>query len=164
MKCILSGMALALLAMQDAHAANELILITNNTVTNSAVLDVIGYGNRLEIQQNVTSSPLGNSIQVQIHGNLNGGPSGSSFTGAALRSGLTPGSLVQNGFGNSMSFNVSGSNNLFAAAQYGNSNMITASIAGSGNQSSVVQNGNGNFAGFSQTGFDNTVSITQTSW
>lgn len=164
MKCILSGMALALLAMQDAHAANELILISNNATTNSAVLDIVGNGNRLEIQQNFTSGPLGNSIQVQIQGSLNGGPSGSAFTGAALRPGLAPGSLVQNGFGNAMTFEVSGSNNLFAAAQYGSFNVITASITGAGNQASVVQRGNNNFAGFSQTGFGNTVSITQTSW
>lgn len=164
MKRILSAMALALLAMQDAYAANELILTTNNATTNSAVLDIAGHGNRLEIQQNFTSGPLGNSIQIQIHGNLNGGPSGSSFSGAALHSGLTPGLLIQSGFGNAMSFEVAGSNNLFAAAQYGESNMITASIVGSGNQASIVQNGNGNFVGFSQTGFGNTVSITQTSW
>ena len=57
---------------------------------NSAILDVTGNGNRLEILQNFTSGSLGNSIQVQIHGDLNGGPSGSSFTGAALRPGLAP--------------------------------------------------------------------------
>lgn len=149
---------------QVAWAANDLILVNLDEFANAAIVNIEGNSNRLQIVQDHFGGAAGNTISVSIEGDLNGGPLDAEFTGAARRAGLEPGMLVQEGFGNAMSFRVNGSNNLFAAAQIGNSNTIDAFIQGSYNQASVMQVGNGNFAAFSQNGIGNIVSISQTSW
>lgn len=166
MKRTIILLALGCLAggLQPAHATNDLVLLSNDEFLNIVTSEIEGTGNRLVIDQHSTGQTPGNTITLDIDGDFNGGPLGSHFTGAALAPGLAPGSLTQIGFGNTMSFEVRGSYNLFAALQDGNDNVITGSIVGSNNQASVSQVGNNNFVGFSQTGIGNTVSITQTSW
>jgi hypothetical protein len=156
--------AAAFVPLHGANAANESILMTNNAALNDAAVEIDGDFNRLVIAQDHAGGSAGNSISVNIKGDFNGGPTRAGFTGAALLPGLAPGSLTQHGYGNSMSFDVSGSNNLFAAAQTGSYNTIMASISGSANQASIAQTGNSNFVAFSQNGIGNTVSVTQTSW
>ena len=160
---ILATAVAALIAPLPAHAINDFVLITNDPLQNVALLEVEGIGNVLRIDQQ-HGGGAANTVTLNIRGDFNGGAPGASFTGAALLPGLQPGSLVQRGNGNSMSFDVIGSHNLFAASQIGDSNIITGSISGSYNQASVMQAGNNNFVGFSQTGFNNTISVSQTSW
>jgi hypothetical protein len=150
--------------LQAARAANDSLLTSNDAFFNSATLKIDGDFNGLQIVQEYVGGGAGNTLSVSIDGDFNGGPLNAKFSGAALLSGLAPGSLTQRGYGNSMSFEVSGSHNLFAAAQVGNSNTILASITGTANQASVSQTGNSNFVAFSQNGIGNTVSVTQTSW
>lgn len=165
MKAYLLPLAIAAIALPaPAHAMNELILISSDPLQNVATLELTGSSNRLQIVQEHFGGGSGNSIALTIDGDFNGGPLGAEFTGAARLAGLQPGSLTQRGYGNSMTFDVIGSHNLFAAAQIGNNNVINAAITGSYNQASVMQVGNNNFVGFSQTGFGNTVSVMQTSW
>jgi hypothetical protein len=161
---ILFVCAAAVAPLQAAHAANEWVLMSNDNSLNSATVEVQGDSNTLHIVQDHLGAGGANTLSVTIDGDFNGGPLNAEFSGAALLPGLAPGSLIQRGYGNSMSFEVSGSHNLFAAAQIGNNNAILASITGTANQASVMQNGNNNFVAFSQNGIGNTVSVTQTSW
>lgn len=161
---ILFACAAAVAPLQAAHAANDWILTSDDNLLNSATAKIEGDFNRLQIEQDHFGGVEGNMISVTIDGDFNGGPLDTKFTGAALLPGLAPGSLVQRGYGNSMSFDVSSSHNLFAAAQVGNNNTIMASITGTSNQASVMQTGNSNFVAFSQNGIGNTVSVMQTSW
>jgi hypothetical protein len=161
---ILLACASIVAPLQAAHAANDWILRSNDDLLNSVAVEIEGDFNRLQIVQDHMGGGGANTLTVNIDGDFNGGPLGAKFTGAALLPGLTPGSLTQRGYGNTMSFDVSGSHNLFAAAQMGNSNTIMASITGTANQASVMQSGNNNFVAFSQNGIGNTVSVMQTSW
>jgi hypothetical protein len=161
---ILLACAAALAPLQAAHAANDLALASNDNLLNSADIAILGNFNRLQIAQDHFGGGSGNTLSVSIDGDFNGGPADETFSGAALLPELAPGSLIQRGYGNSMSFDVSGSHNLFAAAQVGNNNTIMASIIGASNQASVMQSGNSNFVAFSQNGIGNTVSVMQTSW
>jgi hypothetical protein len=160
---LLAAAALFAWPAQGALAANDINILTMDDVSNVLRLHIEGDNNALQIDQENPGGPA-NSITLNIEGDLNGGPLGARFTGAALTPGLQPGTLVQKGYGNSISFDVTGSSNLFAVAQLGNRNMVTASISGSANQASIMQVGNGNVAGFSQAGIGNTVSIMQRSW
>lgn len=154
----------ALVPLQSAYAANDWILVTNDQLLNSAVVEMEGDANRLEVTQEHSGGDGTNRISISVEGSFNGGPLNAEFTGAALLPGLAPGTLTQRGYNNSMSFGISGSHNLLAAAQIGNGNAITGSVTGSYNQASILQSGNNNFVAFSQNGIGNTVSVTQTSW
>lgn len=156
--------AAAVLSATAAMASNELVLLSQDDALNSARVAMTGNDNRLVIMQEHTGGIGGNTITATINGDLNGGPLGAAFTGAARLSGLQPGRLSQVGFGNMMTVEVTGSSNLFAFAQTGSGNVLQASISGYGNQAAVIQTGMGNHAAFSQTGIGNIVSITQTSW
>jgi hypothetical protein len=153
-----------LLLSWPAAAENALVILSSATSLNSSELLVSGNNNQLTILQ---EAPLGaaggNSIRVSLSGNNNGGPEGSTFTGAALTSGLMPGSLTQQGQNNTMSLDVIGSSNLFAMLQQGDNNAVVGSITGSNNQAAIQQIGGNNFASFFQTGMGNNVSITQRS-
>ncbi|SKA26845.1 hypothetical protein [Consotaella salsifontis] len=154
----------ALLTAFPAAAENSLVILSDPGPLNATELTVAGSGNSLMILQEAPLNAAAmNSIRVSLTGNGNGGPAGSSFTGAALRSGLTPGSLTQKGQGNLVSLGVIGSHNLFAMLQQGDGNTIAASISGTGNQAAVQQFGGRNYASFSQTGMGNNVSIIQRS-
>jgi hypothetical protein len=156
--------AALLLSGPAAQAANDIKLLTVDTVDNTALLQIAGSDNRVQIMQDSAGFTTGNRLTLTIKGDLNGGPLASQFTGAALLPGLTPGSILQKGQGNSIAMDVTGSKNLFAVAQNGSGNIVAASIAGLANQASVSQVGNNNVAGFSQHGNGNIVSIMQRSW
>lgn len=163
-RAIAAACAAMLMSAGGASAvSNELVLLSGKQFLNSAEIVMEGDGNRLEISQEHASGGL-NTIIATIRGDLNGGPLGATFTGAARLTGLQPGTLTQSGFGNAMTVEVEGSGNLFAFAQIGNGNTLRASITGHSNQAAVLQTGMNNFASFSQHGIGNIVSITQHSW
>lgn len=148
-----------------AAQENELVILMPANPLNVVGVSMDGSGNRLEIFQEHFGGGAANAIVGSITGENNGGPEGSTFSaGHLLRTGLTPGTLSQSGFGNTIRFAVTGSENLFAFSQQGTGNTITASIQGVGNQAAVSQTGNNNFASFSQNGIGNSVSIMQKSW
>ncbi len=153
-----------LLTTFPAAADNSLVILTDPNSLNATELTIAGSGNGLSILQEVPlSAAVTNKVRVSLTGDRNGGPVGSTFTSAALSSGLMPGTLTQRGQGNMMSLDVIGSSNLFAMLQQGDGNTIVGSISGIGNQAAVQQFGGNNFASFSQTGMGNNVSITQRS-
>jgi len=161
---ILATFATVLMTATAATASNELVLLNQDVLLNQAQVDIAGAGNRLIISQEHTGGAGANIVTATINGDLNGGPLGASFTGAALASGLQPGTIVQSGFNNAMTIKVDGTSNLFAFSQNGSGNRLDASIAGYGNQAAVVQTGTDNYASFSQNGVGNIVSISQHSW
>jgi hypothetical protein len=156
--------AAVVLSAPAAQAANDINLLTVNTVDNKALVKIDGSNNNLQIMQDSSGFASGNMLTLTIKGDLNGGPLASQFTGAALLPGLKPGSIMQKGQGNSIAMDIVGSKNLFAVAQNGTGNIVAASITGLANQASVSQIGNNNVAGFSQNGNGNIVSIMQRSW
>lgn len=156
--------AAAMLCATAAMASNELVLLTKDDTFNHARVAITGNDNRLVIAQEHSGGIGANTIAATINGDLNGGPLGAEFTGAARLAGLQPGRLSQVGFGNTMTIEVTGTSNLFAFAQTGSGNVLQASITGYGNQAAVVQTGIGNHAALSQNGIGNIVSITQNSW
>lgn len=147
-----------------ALATNELTIVSDNLTANSALLDVSGDLNLLQVTQNYDGLGGANAIGLSITGDFNGGPAGAQFTGAALSVGLQPGTIVQDGHANAMDISVAGSGNLFAFAQHGSENILNAAITGSGNQAAVLQMGVGNVLSFTQNGSGNTISVTQRSW
>lgn len=163
-RAALATFAVFLTATAAASASNELVLLSHDEFMNSAQIAIGGNDNRLVISQEHTGGIGFNSITTAITGDLNGGPLGSSFSGAALAGGLQPGTLRQSGFNNTMAITVEGTSNLFAFAQIGSGNMIRASITGHSNQAAVMQTGINNHASFSQNGIGNIVSISQVSW
>ena len=152
-----------LLAASPASAANDVLLRDPDNLDNLATLNISGDLNVLMIEQTLTGGSDANSVTVSVSGNRNGGPQGSSFTGTPAQSGLTPGALIQSGFGNVMTVSVTGDDNLFAFSQVGNRNNIQATMIGYSNQAAVSQVGNGNFASFTQNGVGNMVNIRQIS-
>lgn len=147
-----------------AQAANEMILLDASDLTQVAVFNIEGNFNRLVIDQQLEAEGTGNTIEVSIEGNFNGGPEGSSFTGVAAELGISPGSLSQSGFGNQIGIEVSGERNLFAVAQTGSNNNVRGMIIGSDNQAAIMQQGMNNFVSFSQNGIGNMISVRQISW
>lgn len=158
------GAAALLLVPSVATANNKLILLNNDQFLNKVYVAVEGGSNALEILQEHTGGAGANTLAAAITGDFNGGPLGSSFTGAAKSIGMRPGTLTQSGFNNSMNLTVNGSHNLFAFAQIGSGNVLHGSVTGHSNQAAVLQSGNNNHAVFSQNGTGNLVSITQRSW
>jgi hypothetical protein len=153
-----------LLASAPAQARNELVILTQDELSNSLMLDVNGSFNAVSVFQLHNGLGAANTADLSIEGDFNGNPLGASFTGAALSVGLAPGSITQNGFDNHIAASVTGSQNLFAFAQDGSGNRLTASISGMANQAVVSQAGINNVVGFSQSGMGNMVSVSQTSW
>ena len=159
-----AALAATLMSATAVQAKNELVLLTDVDMLNVAEMTLNGNGNRLVISQTHTGGFGANTINATINGDLNGGPLGAAFTGPASLSGLQPGSLIQDGFNNSMAIEVNGTSNLFAFSQIGSGNALLASIAGQDNQAAVLQTGVNNFASLVQNGIGNIVSITQNSW
>ncbi|WP_321340160.1 hypothetical protein [uncultured Cohaesibacter sp.] len=154
-------------AASQAKADTNVIELLDDADTegNFIELNITGNGNGLNISQSYAFGADGqNLIDISIDGNNNGRLEGTSFTGAALESGLQPGNLVQEGFNNSMIVNVSGTSNLFAFLQNGSQNTLQASIEGTGNQAAVQQYGQNNHVSFSQMGSNNSISISQRSF
>lgn len=158
------ALAVSIASASAAMAANDMILLSANDLTQKTVLSVTGDFNRLVISQAQAGDGAGNSIAVGIAGDNNGGPSGAVFNAVAAKAGLQPGGLVQQGFGNSIDIDVKGDSNLFAVAQLGSNNTVRGAITGMGNQAAVMQAGVNNFASFSQQGIGNSISVQQYSW
>ncbi len=139
--------------------------ITQEGNNNNVYATQIGNGNFMDAQQ------IGNAnlITATFIGDGNGDNSGLSMTGMAgtleASSGLlTQGTMFQNSSsapssGNTISYIVEGSNNLFAFAQIGAANTITGTVgttgASNGNQVAVLQDGSSNSTTFTQNGGGN---------
>lgn len=149
---------------QGASAANELTILSSDLIANSAKVEMSGNSNSLFVLQDHFGGLEPNSLEISIVGDRNGGPAGSLFDNRMLASELTPGTLRQSGFGNAMTIEVNGSENLFAAAQIGSGNVLTGFMQGEGNQTAILQVGTGNVVGFSQSGYANVLSVVQNSW
>lgn len=156
--------AVVVLASAPALASNELVMLTQDELSNSLKLDVNGSFNAVSVIQAHDGVGASNVIDLNIEGAFNGGQPGASFTGTALSVGLMPGSIAQSGIDNLITASITGSHNLFALAQEGRGNRLAASVAGMANQSAVTQTGINNVVGFSQSGIGNMISISQTSW
>ncbi|WP_158555057.1 hypothetical protein [Fulvimarina endophytica] len=164
MRLLLLATAGLLAASTASATENRLIIDTTADSLDTLVLAVEGNDNGLDIRQTYNSSSdlSANAITIDIRGDRNGGREG--LAAKPLIDGLPFGSLLQQGYGNAMTVEVVGSDNLFASAQRGANNTLSAFIEGRGNQASVSQIGSGNIAGFSQVGNGNMVSISQQSW
>lgn len=75
--------AAGLMTSTGAMAKNELVLLTRDEFLNHAEISIDGSSNRLVISQEHTGGIGLNTITATINGDLNGGPLGASFTGAA---------------------------------------------------------------------------------
>lgn len=127
--------------------------------SNSATATQYGNGNSLTVNQNGDS----NTSTTLFNGSYNGvnSLSGAAGTLQTASMDLTQGTVFQDSnsalHGNSLSYDVHGSNNSFAFAQIGGSNTIDGSVGtgshySSNNQVAVLQSGNSNTSSFSQTG------------
>jgi hypothetical protein len=154
----------ASIASGPAMAANELVILGQQTPFNELEIAIEGDGNQLQIVQEGGAAGAANSLDISLFGDNNGGPLGSAFSSAALEPDLMPGSIEQTGLGNEIALAVVGSGNLFAFAQHGDGNVISGTITGQANQAVVLQEGGNNYSGFSQTGIGNIISIVQRSW
>ena len=158
-------LATSVSAQANAESNFIELLEAANKEGNTIELAVTGSNNALTIAQELMVGSSGSNVMnISINGDNNGGPTGASFTGVALKSGLQPGHLVQKGAGNSMSINVEGSSNLFSFLQNGTNNSLQARIQGSGNQAAVQQYGHNNHVSLSQTGSGNSIAISQRSF
>jgi hypothetical protein len=152
----------ALLAgITGAHATDDLYIVNNGNDANFVASSITGSDNSLYIDQTYDGTGLANQVKLNFTGDLNGGPLHSSFTGAAARSGLTAGNIVQVGNDNMVDLFIRGSSNLFASTQIGSSNALTAQITGNYNQAAVFQMGAGNTASVVQNGNGNSLTIIQ---
>lgn len=155
---------LALLLPSLAVAAEPQYLVQAEGLSNSLGIGIAGDANLLVIFQDHFGGLAENALSVSIIGDRNGGPSGRTFAPSLTGPGLTPGTLVQAGSGNTMAVEIEGSDNLFGFAQIGTGNSLTASVSGTYNQAVVYQSGDGNTVGFSQNGIGNMLLISQRSW
>jgi len=163
---LLVGMLLAGLSGEPALAnsgLNDLYIVNNDGDSNLATLTVTGSDNLLSIVQRHDGLGGANSLSVNLDGDLNGGPLGSSFDGLVSGLGLTPGHIEQAGHGNAITVSVTGTSNLFAMSQMGSGNTLSASITGSNNQVAVRQAGAGNSVSLVQNGNGNILSVVQQS-
>ncbi|WP_226781144.1 hypothetical protein [Oceaniglobus trochenteri] len=127
--------------------------LSGNGGTNEARSSILGDDNFGNLEQ------LGDNLfALSITGDRNNGRA-SFLTDMGLS--MTPGFFVQWGLRNEMDFQVTGSDNLFAARQDGDDNRLNAIITGSGNQAASSQTGDLNIATLIQTGNDNIASLTQ---
>lgn len=138
--------------------------------TNAFQLIDAGQDNLLRIVSPALDAPAGddatsgNRISVTISGDGNGGW-GQTWDRPLFGAGLpAPGLLQQIGWNNSISLDVSGTENLFSIVQAGSGNLASGQISGIGNAAAITQQGQGNTAHFSQAGSGNALSISQSSW
>jgi hypothetical protein len=163
---LIAALLAAGFATGSAHASNGLY-ITNlgDNLLNVATATAEGSGNALWITQTHDQPGAANTLSIDLHGDLNGGPTGSVFGGSLTAStGLIPGRVEQTGYGNAIGMHVTGSSNLFAITQIGASNTLTAMVNGNNNQAAVYQMGTGNALSYSQIGNGNMLSVVQRSW
>jgi len=160
-------LAVASIGSSGAEASGGLYLTTDYHATgdyNSAAIRLVGDQNVLFMEQDADSFGGTILLNVDITGNLNGGPLGVTFSAPLMLTSLIPGQLVQTGHDNSITVTVAGSQNLLAASQFGSGNVLTAAIIGHNNQAAVLQSGNGNTVTFSQNGNGNSLTVIQRSY
>lgn len=166
MKKIATSLFIAVFLTSGANADTNTnkIQITSAPASDFAY-QIVGQNNALFIEQTKQSGLAANNrIEVLIDGDLNGGPTGATFSSNASVLGLTPGTIRQDGFDNAISLSVTGSQNLFAFLQEGTANVIDARVLGTGNEASVMQLGQANHLSFSQSGTSNSLTVRQRSW
>ena len=134
----------------------------------TAGIDIHGDTNLL----NVAQLNGANTLTLDIWGDGNNAATAGAFTGAALTAAqvvapnLTPGTIIQNGAGNTITYSVGASGslsnqNLFAFSQTGQGNLIEGTTTGSFNQVVIVQSGSANQTHFTQIGNNNVIGVTQ---
>jgi len=131
-----------------------------------------GYVTQYGDDNLVTVAQLGdgNTATANFTGNRNGNGS-FSVLGALhqpplpLNANLTQGTIYQDSTGlggNTVTYNVTGSDNLFAMAQIGGSNTITGKVTSGSNEVAVLQTGSSNVTNFVQQGGNaNVISVSQ---
>jgi hypothetical protein len=156
----------ALLVAGHAQASGGLFLTADYYHSDKAGevnITLDGNNNGLSILQNLSNGIDRNILDVNIIGDLDGGPLQAAFDPPLTVVGLQPGRLRQTGGGNAMTFTVTGSRNLLAASQDGVHNVLTAMITGNSNQAAVSQTGSGNTLSFTQNGNGNRLTVIQRS-
>lgn len=151
----------------------------DNTADFDQGSSIASTGNAADVYQNgdgnaATGSQLGsaNTLRAIFNGNGNGVGvmSGNAGSLVASSASLTLGNMLQDASaalsGNSLDYEVSGNDNLFAFAQIGGGNTISGTVGAGGtsnsNQVAVLQNGSGNTASFAQAGAGtNNIAISQ---
>jgi hypothetical protein len=140
--------------------------VTQTGSSNDATATQFGNYNQLVVSQLAD----GNSSTTNFSGDSNGVGTLTGAAGALTNVNLVQGSVYQDstgaGGGNSLTYNVTGSSNLFAFAQLGHGNTIDGTVGGlsasSNNQVAVLQASSGNTASFSQSGAgSNNLAISQ---
>jgi hypothetical protein len=151
------------LISQGGIGNNNAVVIQGDTLAstnNSADVLQNGDGNATRVEQ------LGsyNTVYADFLGDSNGVGTMTGVAGALAdndpNDNLFQGNVFQDssaasGLGNLVSYDVTGSDNLYAFAQIGGSNSVTGSVTGNSNQVAVLQTGTGNVTGFTQTGGNN---------
>ena len=135
----------------------------------SGVIEQFGDGNYITARQD----GAGNTLTARFFGDGNGvgtmtGPAG-ALTSSDIGDELFVGNVFQDnggvGAGNSITYEVTGSNNLFAFAQIGAANSISGAVGttgvSNGNQVAVLQVGSGNGTSFTQNGGNNNLAVSQ---
>lgn len=147
---------------------------------NYADVDQNGQGQTASVGQygdnnyiTVSQNGAGNTLTAGFYGDGNGVGTMTGVAGdlvdADLGDDLFQGNVFQDnggiGAGNSISYTVNGSNNLFAFAQMGAANSISGNVgtsgASNGNQVAVLQAGSGNGTSFTQNGGNNNLAVSQ---
>ncbi len=133
----------------------------------SAVVTQTGTSNRIAL---VRQSGARNTMTVSLNGDGNG-TSGFAATGdiSGAWGGLAQGTIVQDNDhfgaylfdGNTLSLDISGTDNSYAIAQFGSANTVLAGVTGSANQIGILQGGGGNDANLTLTGARNLVFLEQ---
>ena len=129
---------------------------------NTAKIGIAGDRNRLEVRQR----GVANTLDLSIVGSGNNNPGNGGFVDLPFATPLTPGSIVQSGSLNAISYGLGApgqpaNDNKFAFSQTGTGNIILGNTWGSNNQVVIVQNGSANLAVFTQNGFGNTIGVSQ---
>jgi hypothetical protein len=149
--------------------------LNTSSTGNQATVTQTGNSNAAYVTQygddnHVTVTQLGdaNVATANFTGDRNGNGTLIGIAAALLTSNanLVEGTIYQDATGasgNTVTYNVSGNDNLFAMAQIGSGNAITGTVSSSnGNQVAVLQTGNNNQTTFSQSGGgNNAISVSQ---
>jgi hypothetical protein len=159
--------ATVVLIAGQAQASGGLYLTSDyyhSDKASSASITFDGNGNGLSVLQDLQNGFERNRLDVNIIGDLDGGPLQAAFDVPLTIVGLAPGRLSQTGYGNAITVTVNGSRNLFAATQVGAHNVLTAMVTGNSNQAAVSQTGSGNALSFTQNGNGNRLTVIQRSY
>jgi hypothetical protein len=147
----------------NASSTGNHATVTQTGSFNSASATQYGDDNRLSVLQNGDF----NDTVANFTGSRNGNGLMTGIAAALLPSNanLAVGTIYQDSTGasgNHVTYNVNGSDNLFAMAQVGGNNTIVGTVGSSGNQAAVLQTGNNNLTNFTQTGGNNNaISVSQ---